>query len=258
MSQEYTIGELMASVISNDLKDGEVAVMGAVSMIPMAACRMAQFTHAPNLWYVAGGSGSVNPHLEPLEFSSCDYANLKSDGVLPLPDVISLEGKGAFDVFYAGGLQIDKFGNCNLVCVGDYESPALRGPGTVGLPFLPRAGRVVIYSPAHNNKVFVEKVDFNSGPGFLDGPATWESKNLPSKGPTLVVTSLCVMDFEPETKQMRLKSVHPGVTVEQVVENTGFELIIPEDVPTTPIPTEKELEILNKVDPNNIVKNLIK
>jgi glutaconate CoA-transferase subunit B len=218
---------------------------------------MSQQTHAPNLHYIAGGSGAVNPHLDPLVFSSCDDENLRSDAALALPDIILLEGHGKrFDVFFAGGLQIDKYGNCNLICIGDWDKPALRGPGTVGLPFLPRAGRVVIYTTSHNARTLIEKVDFNSGPGFLDGPESWESKGLPGKGPSLVVTPLCVMDFHEETRIMRLKSLHPGVTLEQVIENTGFQLVIPDILPTTQEPTETELAYIDKVDPKGIVKNL--
>lgn len=254
----YSTAELMACVMSRHLQDGEVAIMGAVSMIPMAACRMAQETHAPNLYYIAGGSGAVNPHLEPLVFSSCDDENLRSDAAMALPDVILLEGHGKrLDVFFGGGLQIDKYGNCNLVCIGDWHKPALRGPGTVGLPFLPRAGRVVIYTTSHNARTLVEKVDFNSGPGFLDGPEGWAAKGLPGNGPALVVTPLCAMDFDEKSKIMRLQSVHPGVTVEQVVENTGFKLIVPEHVPTTPEPTETELKALRQIDPTGVARNLI-
>lgn len=257
MTAGYSTAELMACVISRHLADGEVAVMGAVSMIPMAACRLAQLTHAPNLSYVAGGSGAVNPRLAPLVSSSCDYRLTRADAVLPLPDVILLEGHGRrFDVFFAGGLQIDKYGNCNLVCVGPWEKPVLRGPGTVGLPFLPRAGRVVIYTTAHSRRTLVEKVDFVSGPGFLDGPASLPA-GLPGSGPALVVTPLCTFDFDPDLRVMRLKTLHPGVTADQVLENTGFRPVIPERVPVTGEPSAAELEILRQVDPDGILRSLI-
>ncbi|KLU61263.1 3-oxoadipate CoA-transferase subunit B [Peptococcaceae bacterium CEB3] len=254
----YSVAELMAAVMARHLKDGEVAVMGAVSMIPMAACRLAQETHAPNLSYIAGGSGAVNPHLEPLVFSSCAEENLRADAVLPLADVILLEGHGQrFSVFFGGGLQIDKYGNCNLVCVGDWYNPVLKGPGTVGLPFLPRAGRAVLYTTSHNARTFVEKVDFNSGPGFLDGPETWSRQGLPGEGPALVVTPLCVFDFEEQSKVMRLKSLHPGVSREEVMGNTGFKPVLPAEVPTTPEPTLSELAILRRLDPVGVLRNLV-
>lgn len=254
----YTMAELMGAVMARHLRDGEVAVMGAVSMIPMVACRMAQFTHAPNLNYIAGGSGAVNPHLEPLVPSSCDYGQLKADAVLPLPDVILLEGRfGRLDVFFAGGLQIDQYGNCNLVCVGDYEQPKMKGPGTVGLPFLPLAGRVIIYTMAHNARTLVPKVDFNSGPGFLSGPEAHEAAQMPGQGPALVVTPLCVFDFDETSKVMRIRSLHPGVTLEQVLENTGFTPVIPDEIPVTPVPTLEELAGLRRADPTSVARKLL-
>lgn len=253
---DFSVGELMTVTMSRHLVDGEVAVMGAVSMMPMAACRLSQQTHAPNLWYVAGGSGAVNPRLEPLVYSSCDYSLHRAEAVLPLPEVILLEGRPRFDVFFAGGLQIDRFGNCNLVCVGEWEKPRLRGPGTVGLPFLPRAGRVILYTVTHTVRTFVDKVDFNSGPGFLAGKQGWSRQGVPGQGPALVVTNLAVLDFHAETGAMRLRSVHPGVTVDEVRANTGFDLGLADAVGVTPGPTAEELKFLRAMDPQGIIGSL--
>lgn len=252
---DYTLGELMAIVFSNHLKDNELIIMGASSAIPMAACRLAQMTHAPGLSYIAGGSGAVNPRLEPLVASSCDAQNLRSDCVLALPDVIDVEAR-KIDVFFAGGLQIDKFGNCNLLGIGNLKELKFRGPGSVGLPFLSRAKRFMIYTTSHSKRTFVEKVDFISGPGFLDG-TNFEGRIM-GRGPTLVVTPLCVMDFDEKTKIMRLKSTHPGVTVEQIKENTGFELIIPEKVSVTHLPTKHQIDILRKLDPFGLLKTSVR
>ena len=121
IAADYSIDELMAAVLARQLRPGEVAIMGAVSALPQAACRLAQLTTAPGLWFIAGGSGAVNPHLDPLVASSCDERLLDADVVLPLPDVILLEGRGdLIDVFFAGGLQIDAHGNCNLGPVGSW------------------------------------------------------------------------------------------------------------------------------------------
>ena len=145
-SADMTTAEIMTVALAHHLNDGELVIMGAFSMIPMLASRLAQETHAPNLSWIAGGSGAVNPRLEPLVLSSCDVRLLKSESVLPLSTVIDFEGKTRIDLFFAGGLQIDKYGNCNLVCIGDYKAQKLRGPGTVGLPFLARAKRYAIYT----------------------------------------------------------------------------------------------------------------
>jgi len=237
---DITKGELMTAAMARGLSDGEVVIMGAFSALPMLASKLAQVTHAPNLTFICGGSGAINPELDPLPESSCDDRLLKAECIYSLPDVIDLEARPEIDVFFAGGLQIDARGNCNLVGIGKPGELKFRGPGSVGLPFLSRAGRFIIYTMAHNTRNFVPEVDFISGPGFVD-------EELLSSGPSLVVTPLCVMDFE--DKKMRLKSTHPGITAEMVQENTGFELIIPDDVGETTLPTEEELNHMRRIDP---------
>jgi glutaconate CoA-transferase, subunit B len=248
---EYSSGELMAAAMARQLRPGEVAIMGAVSALPQAACRLAQLTTAPGLWFIAGGSGAVNPHLEPLVASSCDERLLNADAVMTLLDVILVEGRGdLIDVFFAGGLQIDARGNCNLGPIGPWTHPTLRGPGGVGLPFVARAGRVVIYSMSHDRRTFVERVDFVSGPGFPAGPG-----GLPGGGPSLIVTPLCTMDFDPGSHLARLATLHPGVTLDQVLEATGFAPIIPLKLGTTPAPTPQELSILRRLDPTGLLRS---
>jgi glutaconate CoA-transferase subunit B len=237
---DVTKGELMVTALARGLKDKEVVIMGAFSALPMLASKLAQNTHAPNLTFICGGSGAINPMLEQLPQSSCDDRLLKAECIYSLPDVIDLEARPEIDVFFAGGLQIDAKGNCNLIGIGQPGELKFRGPGSVGLPFLSRAGRFIIYTMAHNTRNFVPKVDFISGPGFID-------QEVLSSGPSMVVTPLCVMDFE--DKKMRLKSTHPGVTVEMVTGNTGFELVIPEKVGETPLPTQEEIDLMRRTDP---------
>ena len=254
VSDSY-VHELMAVEMSRHLADGEVAIMGAVSALPMAACRLAQSGHAPGLWFVAGGSGAVNPHLGPLPESSCDERLLVADTALPLPEVVMLEGRGGvFDVFFAGGLQIDAHGNTNLEAVGDPAHPRLRGPGGVGLPFLPLAGRILIYTTSHDVRTFVEKVDFISGPGFLSGPDEWRTKKRTGNGPALVVTPLCTLDFDPASLRARLRTLHPDVSAREVRERTGFDLVMPQTVPTTVPPTNDELDRLRRIDSDGLLR----
>ncbi len=249
----YSPAELMAVVLSRDFRDGEVVVMGAVPVLPLAACLLARRLHAPHLWYVVGGSGTVNPEPEALPASSCDAALARAPATLPLTEVVLLEGRGdALGVFCAGGLQIDAHGNCNLVSVGDWARPTLRGPGTVGLPFLPAVRRSVIYTMSHSPRTFVERVDFVSGPGHPAGPE--EDRPYRGEGPSLVVTPMAVMDFDPDSRRMRLASVHPGVDAEDVRKATGFALPGPEPVPVTPAPTEEELTELRRIDPTGVLR----
>lgn len=241
-------GQIMAAAIAHALQDGERVVMGANSLIPLAAARLAQLTHAPNLTTLTGASGGVNTLVDPLVPSSGDYANLVAEAVLPFLEILMLQMSGHTDVFFAGGLQIDRHGNCNLAYVGGADLPKLRGPGSAGLPWAQHSHRTIIYMTTHSPRVFVPQVDFVSYPGW-DSSAAGAERN----GPRLVVTPLAVLDFT-EVGEMRLVSLHPGVTLEQVVENTGFELVLPEDdVPTTPLPSAGELQILRDLDPDGLL-----
>jgi len=245
--------ELMAVVIARQFREGEVVVMGAVPALPLAACRLARTLHAPNLSYIVGGSGAVNPEPDGLPASSCDPFLAFAPCVLPLTEVVLLEGRGdALDVFCAGGLQIDAYGNCNLVSVGDWSRPALRGPGTVGLPFLPAVRRSVIYTMAHTTRTFVERVDFVSGPGHPAGPD--QERPYRREGPTLVVTPMATMGFDTESRRMRLATVHPGVSEEEVRAATGFEIASGGPAPETQAPTEEELSTLRRVDREGILR----
>lgn len=241
MTEQADPAELMAVVLSRSFRDGEVVVMGAVPTIPLAACRLARALQAPTLSYVVGGSGAVNPATTTLTSQSCAPELAGDPCTLPLPEVVLLEGRGdALDVFCAGGLQIDATGNCNLVGVGDRRRPKLRGPGSVGLPFLAAVGRTVLYTLAHDTRTFVERVAFVSGSG---------------ERAVLVVTPLATLDFEPASRRMRLVSTHPGVTVDDVVAATGFPLVLPPSVPETPAPSEAELAALRRIDPTGSLRN---
>ncbi|MEO8286442.1 MAG: CoA-transferase [Chloroflexota bacterium] len=245
-------GHIMAAAMSHNLRDGDVVVVGANSLLPMAAARLAQLTHAPNLSLVAGASGGVNSLLEPLVPSSADYSNLVAEAVLTFPEVLMIQMGGKADVFFAGGLQIDRRGNCNLARVGKSDRPVMRGPGSAGIPWASQCGRTILYATSHTTRLFVEQVDFVSLAG-------WPSAAGKSgrRGPDLVVTPLAVMDFT-DDGNMQLQSVHSGVTVEDVVSNTGFELALPEGtVPTTPQPTDAEMRVIREFDLDGLLAIVI-
>jgi glutaconate CoA-transferase, subunit B len=248
----YSTAELIAVLIARELRDGEVVVMGAVPALPLAACRLARATHAPHLWYLVGGSGAVNPEPAFLPASSCDPDLGPEAATLPLPEVVLLEGRGgAFDVFCAGGLQIDAHGNCNLIAVGNWATPALRGPGTVGLPFMPVTGRSIIYTTTHTPRSFVERVDFVSGPGHPASPE--EDRTYRRSGPAVVITPLAVLDFDPASKRMRLASVHQETGEATVRAQTGFALP-PGSARTTQPPSTEELKLLRHIDPHELLR----
>ena len=251
---DWSSDELIAAVLARHLRDREVAIMGVSSTVPQAACRLASALHAPGLSYITGGTGAVNPRHPELVLS-CGDERLLGAVAIPLPEVILLEGRGdVIDVFFAGGLQVDVHGNCNLALVGPHDRPRLRGPGTVGLSFLPRAVRVMVYVQSHTPRTFVERVDFLSGPGYLAGPAEWRTAGVPGRGPALVVTPLCVFDFSPDTLRMRVSSLHPGVTAEQVRDATGFPVELRAAIDQTPAPTAEELSLLRGFDPAGLLR----
>jgi glutaconate CoA-transferase subunit B len=244
-------GHTMSAVIARALRDGETLFIGANPLIPMAGARLAQLTHAPNLAVVAGASGGVNPLLDPLAPSSGDYANLVAEAVLPFDEVLMMVMGGHADVFFAGGIQIDRMGNCNLVSVGEHAKPTLRGPGSAGIPWASRARRTLLYTTSHTRRVFVPKVDFISLAGWPSDAITFR------KGPELVVTPLAVMDFTGEG-DMRLVSVHTGVTMDEVRANTGFDLVMPDgEVPVTPQPTTQEMILMRGFDLDGLLSIIV-
>jgi glutaconate CoA-transferase subunit B len=161
-----------------------------------------------------------------------------------------------FDFAILGALQIDRFGNINTVCVGPHERPRLRGPGTVGISALcGLSRRFYVMMLRHERGAFVEKLDFISGAGHLDGGSSRTDRGLPPGGPCLVLTPLGLFDFAPDSKRMRVRSLHRGVTLEQVCDRTGFGLLCNGVPATTPEPKDDELAILRtRVDRTHVLQ----
>lgn len=240
-------GEFLAVVLARDLGDGEKAIIGTNSDIQLAACNLAQRLHAPNLWWVSGPGGMVNPRREML-LSTADFENIESaEAWLDLPNMVDFIDWQIhfFDFAILSAIQIDRFGNINTVAIGDHAKPKLRGPGVVGIAALTGLSkRFYVVLTRHDKSAFVPKVDFISGPGYLDGGNSREERGLPPGGPKLIVTPLGVFDFVPGSRAMRIKSLNPGVSLEQVRDSTGFDLVVDGTPPVTPVPAAAELEIL--------------
>ncbi|HVT22897.1 MAG TPA: CoA-transferase [Mycobacteriales bacterium] len=162
-----------------------------------------------------------------------------------------------FDVVWSGrrhvmmgGSQIDPYGNQNFAAIGDMKQPKSQLLGFRGAPGNTVNNVTSYWVPNHSRRVFVESVDVVTGVGY-DRAAAAGSAATRYHGLRHVVTNLCVLDFETADHRMRLRSVHPGVTVDEVVEATGFELVVPNDVPASREPTDAELEIIVRLDPKN-------
>ena len=253
--------ELVVVTLSRELRDGEiVSPGGARSEVPLAAARLAQLTHAPNLSIITSAVGFVaNVNGKPpskLRHSTMDYRNIYA-GCEAVVDFMSVF-RTPRDWFFSGGLQVDAFGNLNLTAIGDAKAPKLRGAGAAGLAYAGSiARRSFIYLQQHSRRSFVDKLDHMTAMGYGTGPGDREALGLNGGGPALAVSPMAIMDFCEDTKRMRLRSVHPGHSVDEVLANTGAKIIVPDHVPETELPTARELEILRtQVDSEGILRNL--
>lgn len=250
MANDYSARELMTVFLSRDLKDGDQLRVGVAMPVAEAAVRLAHMTHGPNMELIFLGARMNVAHLDTIPMPAFGWdsrvvrwAESYSDSGHRFDRVKDFDNV----VFFIGGIQVDAYGNTNLIGIGpDYRKLKFRGPGSVGTPTLStHVGRYYIVLNSHSPRIFVEKCDYISAFGWGSGGADARRRiGLPGGGPKFCITPLCVMDFGEETKRMRLKSVHPGVSVETVKQQTGFELEIPGSVPTTEPPTEEELEVL--------------
>jgi glutaconate CoA-transferase subunit B len=259
MTPAYSVAELMATAIAREMRDDDFAAIGTASEIPLCAIRLAQKTHAPNMWFIYGGCGALNSKNPKLVEMAADFRNMTgAEYRAPLADLIDFEFTGRFSVLCFGGMQIDRYGNVNITNVGEYANPKVRGPGTIGLPFMASVKRTILYVQHHHARLFVPKVDFISGPGHLQDPELAQYRRPWAIGTTLVVTPLAILDFETPDRRMRLKSVHPGQTAQSVQAATGFELAIDGDVPATEVPTLEQLKIIREeIDTTGVLQRLI-
>src|ERR1700723_255722 len=216
--------ELLADVICRLIGDVRHVAVGAASPIPATAALLAR------------ERGGGKPYVSLLGSRAHTFF---TDGARELFDCA---GQGRIDVFFLSGGQIDGEGNINLVSVGDYDHPKARFPGSFGSAYLYYVvPKVILFRVEHSRRTLVPKVDFISAPG---GSA--ENVFRPG-GPIALVTSRCLFDFDRSCRRFRLKSVHPGHSVEEVIENTGFDFDWPDDCPTTTTPSAETLRLMREI-----------
>jgi glutaconate CoA-transferase, subunit B len=246
----YNLKELMVCAAAHQLENNKTAVIG--TGIPLAAAMLAQKTSAPNL-VVLFEAGSVAPILEQLPLSVGD-SRTQTGAILlgSMYEIMEACQRGVVDYTFLGGAQIDMYGNLNSTMIGeDYHHPKVRLPGSGGANDLASLCWKTLSVMVHDRRRFVPKVDFITSPGYLSGPGAREAAGLPpGTGPYKVISTLAVMGFDPQSKRMRVESLHPGVSKAEAADNTGFELLFADPLPETPVPTDEELEILRReVDP---------
>jgi glutaconate CoA-transferase subunit B len=248
------IPEIMIKAMSKEIMDGDKALHGLASPLPILAIALAKLTHAPNSVFLCVAEG-LDPDLDKLKLTISSGDPRLSVGAiafLELGDIFDLCQRKELGVMFLGGAQVDKYGNTNLSAIGEYAKPKIRLPGGAATAYMTALmPKTVIWAARQNKKAFVEKVDFRTGVGYLDGG---DSREKAGAWPTSlkVVTNLAVYGFDERTKAMKVESTHPGVTADMIRDNTGFDIEIPSDTPTTEVPSEEELRIIRKLDPDNI------
>ena len=241
--------ELLAVMASRQLT-GVTSVFAGVG-VPLVSAVLAQKTHAPQLIIVVEG-GSMGPQMMPgrLPYSTNEMRTACRAQMLPgITDTFLFAQRGFLDVGFVGGAQIDPYGNLNSSVIGSYERPTVRLPGSGGANDIISLCRNVMVVTMHEKRRFVPKVDFVTSPGFLSGGDARRQAGLIFGKVTRIVTNLGILGFDETTKRLQLEYLHPGISVPEIRENTGFELSAPDSMPVTDTPTEAELEVLRSIDP---------
>ena len=220
-SSEFRDEELLADVICRLIGDARHVAVGAQSPIPATAALLAR------------ERGGGKPYVSLLGSREHTFF---TDGSRELFDCA---GQGRVDVFFLSGGQIDGTGNINLVAAGDYDKPRARFPGSFGSAYLYYVvPKVILFRLEHSRRTLVPKVDFISAPGGSPDNV------YRSGGPIALVTNRCLFDFDRAKKRFRLTSVHPGHTLTEVIDNTGFDFDGADDAPTTPAPSAETRRLL--------------
>ncbi len=241
----YSKTELMICVAARLFEDGATCFIG--TGIPMLAAMLASKTTAPNIVPVFefGGTGAILEEL-PLAVGEARTFH-KGLSALGICDTMETAQRGFIDYGFLGGAQIDPYGNLNSVVIGEHDHPKARLPGSGGGNDVGSLCWQTIAIMQHDARRFVPEVDFVTTPGYLTGPGAREAAGLPrGTGPIAVVSTLALMDYDPAACRMRLKALHPGVTMGEVKANTGFELLVPANVGINDPPTDEELRLLRE------------
>ncbi|TEB04452.1 Glutaconate CoA-transferase subunit B [Pelotomaculum schinkii] len=241
---EWTTKQMMAVALARQIKDGMTYIIG--TGLPLTGAVLAKNTTAPNsVFLFESGIIDGQPQELPTSVSdlrSCFHASCLWPQYRYFGFMSNAWKKNKIDLGFLGGAQIDPYGNLNSTCIGDYHHPKTRFTGSGGANGIATNVNTII-TMQHEKRRFCDKVDYMTSPGWIDGPDGRKKRGLPEVGPQAVITDLGILRFDEKTKRMYLAEYFPGITPQQVKENTGFDLDVTRAVEADP-PEEEFLHIL--------------
>jgi glutaconate CoA-transferase, subunit B len=243
----YSPAEMMTVAAARALRDDDICFVGIG--LPSAACNLARLTHAPRLTLVyESGTIETKPSVLPLSIGDGELCETALTTV-SVPEMFQywLQG-GRITVGFLGGAQIDRFGNLNSTVIGPYDKPKVRLPGSGGATEIATSCKRIYIVMRHDRRAFVRTLDFMTSLGH--GPTGRERRALgiATEGPTLVVTDLCTMTPDPDTKALRVVTIHPGATQDQIRAATAWDVQFADRIDETPPPDPHELETLRDLN----------
>ena len=242
----YSADEIMTVTAARQLRNGAVCFVGIG--LPSAACNLARRTHAPQLVLIyESGTVGARPLVLPLSIGDGELADT-ADCVVSLPEVFThYLQRGRVDVGFLSAAQIDRYGNLNSTVIGEYAHPAVRLPGSGGAPEIAAHAREVLVIMKQSTRSFVPRLDFVTSCGFLSGAGERRRAGFPGGGPRAVITDLGILAPHPETEELQLCGVYPGVSAQAVQAATGWPLRLAGDLRVLPVPEAAELEKLREL-----------
>ncbi|MBW1973476.1 MAG: ketoacid-CoA transferase [Spirochaetes bacterium] len=251
---EYTLREIMTVVAAREIKDGDIVFCG--TGISMIAAMAAKHINAPNS-VIFFETGAIDSKLEELPLTVADprvmYFTSMNGGLADSFATMQNKFISKHVIGILGAAQIDKFGNLNSTSIGDYLRPKARFPGSGGAcDAASFVSRSIIFMQ-HEKRKFVQKVDYLTSPGWLDGPKGRKKAGLPGGGPSVVVTNMAIMRFDEKTKEMYLSGYYPGITPQKILDNMGFEVDISRAKEVKPPSYEELIVLREKCDPQRLI-----
>ncbi|MFH1349739.1 MAG: CoA-transferase [Pseudomonadota bacterium] len=245
---DYTLQELMVVAGAREIEDDDVVFVGM--RLPLLAFQLAKSTHAPHaIGIFENGVLRDRPAGDAL-FTMGDAPNI--EGAIwstSMLNIMSLLQSGRVSLGFIGGAEVDRFGNLNTTYIGGKENVRVRLPGSGGGSDIASLSRRLVIVMNHEKRRFQERVNYVTSPGFGDG-GDWRRRfGLRGGGPSVVITTKGILRFDPDTKEMFLDSIHPGVTRDEIFENTGWHLKLAPHLNETTPPSQSELRIIRKHDP---------